>query len=129
MAVVELRRGYCAAGTWHQSVPTGLPVAPNHDDGNDNRESKVRSRSGGRTRGAYNPNGRISSNGEEYLRIKQLGTGDIPFLLPLATVWQVMQSVNVMGNPKGRDNVRKRAARRRKTERLAMARKKQKSAR
>jgi hypothetical protein len=34
-----------------------------------------------------------------------------------------------MGNPKGRDNVRKRAARRRKTERLAMARKKQKSAR
>jgi hypothetical protein len=33
-----------------------------------------------------------------------------------------------MGHSQGRDNVRKRAARRRKTERLALAKKKQKAA-
>jgi hypothetical protein len=35
--------------------------------------------------------------------------------------------LNLMGNSQGRDNVKKRAARRKKTERLARAKKKQKA--
>jgi hypothetical protein len=37
-------------------------------------------------------------------------------------------SVKLMGNSQGRDNVRKRAARRKKTERLALAKNKKKTA-
>ena len=38
-------------------------------------------------------------------------------------------TIGAMGNSKGRDNVKKRKARRKKTERLALAKSKQKAAR
>jgi hypothetical protein len=47
----------------------------------------------------------------------------LPPLAPL--LWRDMRAkVEVMGNSKGRDNAKKRARRRKKTERLALAKKK-----
>ncbi len=44
--------------------------------------------------------------------------------LRVATARQVSEDEGLMGNSQGRDNVKKRAARRKKTERLALAKKK-----
>jgi hypothetical protein len=55
---------------------------------------------------------------------KSLGTGRKSVRLRIATARQVSEGGVLMGNSQGRDNVRKRAARRKKTERLALAKKK-----
>jgi len=57
------------------------------------------------------------------LRFAALPAMSLPPLAPL--LWRDMRAkVEVMGNSKGRDNAKKRASRRKKTERLALAKKK-----
>ena len=50
---------------------------PDYNDGNDDRGSKLRSRSGGRRRGACNPNRRISTDSEGYLRLSETEGGAV----------------------------------------------------
>jgi len=51
-------------------------------------------------------------------------TGDRDIAKSLGTAEQSEESLSLMGNSKGRDNAKKRARRRRKTERLALAKNK-----
>ena len=70
-----------------------------------------------------------AQEGRVFIRLRPAAAGlrrDRPaYELLLATGGRVL---NPMGNSQGRDNVKKRRARRKKTERLALAKRKQKAA-